>query len=68
MKKNNSLFLIGTLGMLTTAIFNILLDVIVSDGSAIFSFSILYPVFIVFLLLGAAGMVRNNKSGEPINS
>jgi len=68
MKKNNPLFLIGTLGMLMTSIFNILLDVIVSDGSAIFSFSVLYPVFIVFLLLGAAGMVKNNKSTESINS
>lgn len=67
MKKNIPLFLIGTIGMLMTAIFNILSEVIMSDGSVIFSFSILYPVFIVFLLLGASGMMKRNKNTESVN-
>ena len=68
MTKRNPYFLIGTLGMLMTAVFNILLESIMTEGSFISSFSILYPVFIAFLLIGAAGMVKNSDRTQHINS
>jgi len=63
MKNANPLFLVGTLGMLMTSVFNIVLNALVAKESIFFSFSLLYPVFIVFLLLGASGMVK-----RPISS
>lgn len=68
MTKKNPYFLIGTLGMLVTAILNILLEAIAIDVSFISSFSILYPVFIAFLLIGAGSMVKNTSSTQQINS
>ena len=61
MKNANPLFLIGTLGMLITAILNIILEAFMAENS-FFSFSLLYPVFVIFLLLGASGMVK-----KPVN-
>ena len=68
MTRKNPYFLIGTLGMLLTAILNILLEVVAIDVSFISSFSILYPVFIAFLLVGAGNMVKNNRRTQSINS
>ena len=68
MTKKNPYFLIGTLGMLVTAILNILIEAIAVDVSFISSFSILYPVFIAFLLIGAGSMVKNSSRPQHINS
>lgn len=68
MTKKNPYFLIGTLGMLVTAILNILIEAIAVDVSFISSFSILYPVFIAFLLIGAGSMVKNSRRPQHINS
>lgn len=68
MTKKNPYFLIGTLGMLVTAVINILLESLVTEGGFISSFSILYPVFIAFLLIGAGNMVKNGKKIQHINS
>lgn len=68
MTKKNPYFLIGTLGMLLTAVLNILLEAIAIDVSFISSFSILYPVFILFLLIGAGSMVKNQHRTQHINS
>lgn len=59
MKNANPLFLVGTLGMLITSISNIILNALVPEGSIYFSFSILYPVFLVILLIGASGVLKN---------
>ncbi|MEG9329105.1 hypothetical protein V6B16_14270 [Salinimicrobium catena] len=67
MTRKNPYFLIGTLGMLMTSIFNILLETIVAEGSFISSFSLLYPVFIAFLLVGAGNMVRHQHRSHQIN-
>lgn len=68
MTKKNPYFLIGTLGMLVTSIANILLESIPAEVSFISSFSMLYPVFIAFLLIGAGSMVKNKKRVQHINS
>lgn len=56
MKKINLYFLIGTLGMLFTAMANILLVAFLPETT--FSFSFLYPVFTLFLIFGTVVMIR----------
>lgn len=56
MRKLNTLFLTGTLGMAATSMLQILLDVIPSVGYP--ALSGLYPVFIVILGIGTWQMTQ----------
>ena len=65
MRKLNPFFVIGTLGMLITSIFNILMEALISDIGAWNSASALYPVFLGFLIIGTAIMMkRKNRQGK----
>ena len=59
MKKINPYFLIGMLGILLTSILQILEAAVLNDATA--SFSFLYPVFIVLLLVGTAVMIKKKQ-------
>ena len=61
MRQLNPFFLIGTLGMLFTAMSHVLMGAIWSEEVAAGAFSFLYPVFLVFLLVGTAVMIRRKK-------
>lgn len=61
MRQLNPFFLIGTLGMLFTAMFHILVAVIISE-EATASFSIMYPVFIGFLIAGTVIMIKKKRA------
>ena len=62
MKKINPYFLTGMLGILLTSILQILESAFLNDGTA--SFSFLYPVFIIFLLIGTAVMIKKKQRLE----
>jgi hypothetical protein len=62
MRQINPFFLIGTLGMLLTSMLHILLAVILSEEGVNSSFSILYPVFLGFLIVGTGVMIKKKKS------
>lgn len=59
MNKINPFFHIGTVGMLFTAIFHILMATFSEGAHA--SFSIMYPVFIGFLIVGTSIMIKKKK-------
>lgn len=61
MRKINVFFLIGTLGILATAILNILLETMISQVIGFSSISGLYPVFMLFLIFGTYKMVGNKN-------
>ncbi len=64
MRKLNPFFVIGTLGMLITSIFNILMAAIIPEIEAYNSASALYPVFLGFLLIGTAIMMKRKSQQE----
>ena len=59
MKKINPYFIIGMLGILLTSILQIIETSVLRDATA--SFSFLYPVFIIFLLVGTAVMIKKKQ-------
>ncbi|MGB7785545.1 MAG: hypothetical protein WBL27_05540 [Salinimicrobium sp.] len=61
MRQLNPFFLIGTLGMLFTAMFHVLMAAILTEEKVGGSFSFLYPVFIGFLILGTAVMIKRKR-------
>ena len=62
MKKINPFFLVGTLGILFTAMANILLQAFLPGAEA--SFSILYPVFAFILIIGTAVMIKKKEAAN----
>ena len=66
MHQINPFFMIGMVGMLATSILQILLALFLTEKSIQTSSSIMYPVFIVFLLLGTWIMIKrkNNLPGD----
>lgn len=61
MRQLNPFFLIGTLGMLFTAMFHVLMAAILSEEGVAGSYSMLYPVFTLFLIVGTIVMIRRKK-------
>ena len=61
MRQLNPFFLIGTLGMLFTAMLHILLAAILTEEGVANFYSLLYPVFSVFLIVGTSVMIRRKK-------
>ena len=64
MRQINPLFLIGTLGMLFTSMFHILMAAITSEEAASSSFWVLYPVFAGFLVAGTVIMMKRKRPTE----
>ena len=64
MKKINPFFIIGTIGMGGTAALNILMAAVVGGEAVSAGFSILYPVFIAFLIIGTI-IMSNRKDKLP---
>lgn len=62
MRQINPFFLIGTLGMLFTSMFHILMAAFTSEEVAASSFWMLYPVFAGFLIAGTLVMMKSKQS------
>lgn len=60
MRQLNPFFLIGTLGILFTAMFHVVVGAIFSPDATT-SWSLLYPVFMGFLIIGTAVMIKKKK-------
>ncbi|WP_029035246.1 hypothetical protein [Salinimicrobium terrae] len=58
MRQINSVFLVGTLGILFTSMAHILMAVITSEETAASTFWMLYPVFAGFLVVGTRVMMK----------
>ncbi|GHA45973.1 hypothetical protein GCM10007103_28770 [Salinimicrobium marinum] len=61
MEKINAFFMIGTIGMVTTSSLEIFITAVLSKEFVQVTSTILYPVFIVFLLIGTAVMIKRKK-------
>ena len=61
MKKLNSFYVIGSVGVIVIASLHMLMAFILSDTSVHSSFFVLYPVFITFLVIGTGQMIKNKK-------
>ena len=62
MKKIHPFFTIGTVGMIITACLHMFLALGLSLTSVHSTFFILYPVFLIFLILGVVLTVKNQKT------
>jgi uncharacterized membrane protein YdjX (TVP38/TMEM64 family) len=61
MEKINAFFMIGIIGMVTTSSLEIFITAVLSKEFVQITSTILYPVFIVFLLIGTAVMIKRKK-------
>lgn len=61
MNRINSVFLIGTLGMLFTSMFHILMAAFSSEEAAASAFWMLYPIFAGFLVAGTLVMMKRKQ-------
>ena len=61
MEKINAFFMIGTIGMVTTSSLEIFIAALLSKEFVQVTSTILYPVFIVFLLIGTVIMIKRKK-------
>ncbi|WP_324721777.1 hypothetical protein [Salinimicrobium sp. HB62] len=62
MRQINPLFLTGTLGMLFTSMFHILMAAMTSEETAAAAFWMLYPVFAVVLIAGTLVMMKRKQA------
>lgn len=62
MKKFHPFFAIGTVGMIVTASLHIFLALVLSMTEIHSVFFSLYPVFLMFLILGVALTIKNQKA------
>ena len=65
MRQINIYFLTGTLGMLFTSIFHIILGTFTSEETAASTGWILYPVFAGFLIVGTKVMMQKKELRVP---
>ena len=61
MNRINSIFLTGTLGMLFTSVFHILMAAFTSEEAASSAFWVMYPVFAGFLVAGTIVMMKRKQ-------
>jgi hypothetical protein len=66
MKSKNAFFVIGTIGMITTAVLHIVLAMLVPSPSVHTTFGVMYPVFFSFLMLGAARFMKQKPAPVPV--
>ena len=62
MKQINPFFLTGTLGMLFTSLFHILMAALTSEEAASSNFWALYPFFAGFLIVGTVVMMKRKQT------
>lgn len=62
MKNLNPLFIIGSLGMVITALLHMLLAFAVANSSVHKSFFIIYPVFAAFLTVGIIQIILEHRA------
>ena len=65
MQKINPFFKIGTIGMMVTASLHVLLALLLSEELLQTSSSILYPVFLIFLIIGTYVMTKRKNNFPP---
>jgi len=61
MKTLNPFFVIGTVGMIVTAILHILMAFLVGTPAVHRTFMVLYPVFAAFLTIGGMQLLQEKK-------
>ncbi len=61
MKALNPFFVIGTVGVIVTAILHVVIALVLSVPAAHKTFFVLYPVFISFLAIGAGQIIKGDK-------
>ncbi len=61
MEKINAFFMIGTIGMVTTSSLDIFMSALLSSELVHTISAFLYPVFIVFLLIGTGIMIKRKQ-------
>ncbi|MCC8409933.1 hypothetical protein LJ707_13425 [Mucilaginibacter sp. UR6-1] len=62
MKALNPFFIIGTVGVIVTAIFHVVIALVLSIPAAHTTFFVLYPMFISFLAIGAGQIIKHDKA------
>jgi hypothetical protein len=62
MKKLNPLFVIGTVGMVVTAILHMFMAFVVAKPSVHTSFFVIYPVFAAFLTVGIIQIILEDRA------
>ncbi|MHA6279743.1 hypothetical protein ACXYMT_06140 [Salinimicrobium sp. CAU 1759] len=62
MRQINPLFLTGTLGMLFTSMFHIVMAAIISEEATASAFWMLYPVFAGILIAGTFVMMKRKQT------
>jgi len=61
MKKLNPFFVIGTVGMILTAILHILMAILIGTPSVHRVFMVMYPVFAALLTIGGMQILQEKK-------
>lgn len=62
MKALNPFFVLGTVGVVITAILHVVIALVLSIPTAHKTFFVLYPVFISFLAIGAGQIIKGSKA------
>lgn len=62
MKKINSWFTIGTIGIIITAILHILMTLLIRGNVLQITFLVVYPVFITFLVIGFRKILKEHEN------
>ncbi len=61
MKTLNPFFVIGTIGMIVTAVLHIFMTLLIGTPSVHRAFMVLYPVFAAFLTIGGMQILQEKK-------
>ena len=61
MKKLNPFFVIGTIGMIVTAVLHIFMAVLIGTPSVHRAFMVMYPVFAALLTIGGMQILQEKK-------
>lgn len=62
MKALNPFFITGTVGVVVTAIFHVVIVLVLSIPAAHTTFFVLYPMFISFLAIVEGQIINHNKA------
>lgn len=66
MKNFSPFFIIGSIGVIVTAVLHIALAMIISQASLHATFFVLYPLFMAFMLIGFRQTLKAYKKLKPV--
>lgn len=66
MKNFSPFFIIGSIGMIITAVLHIVLAMILSQPSVHSTFFALYPLFMAFMIIGFRQMLKAHEKLKPV--